>query len=140
MSKTETILPLFWISLSYFKPFTSNVFLRNNEAYKLFYTLLLLLLLKQYLMRNAPLTQVIFREVVIPWKKDNLSVYKIRKVYFTSLLSVSVFLKNKEHFQQRRPDQVEERIRWCMKIRTPRHASVSQSLSGTEIKLPQLPE
>ena len=24
-------------SLSYFKPFTSNVFLRNNEAYKLLY-------------------------------------------------------------------------------------------------------
>ena len=26
-------------SLSYFKPYTSNVFLRNNAAYKLNYTL-----------------------------------------------------------------------------------------------------
>ena len=25
--------------LSYFKPFTSNVFLKNNEAYKFYYTL-----------------------------------------------------------------------------------------------------
>ena len=30
----STILPPFWISLSYFKPFTSKVFLRSNEAYK----------------------------------------------------------------------------------------------------------
>ena len=50
-------MPLFLISLSYFKPFTSNVLLRNNEAYKLNY----------------------------PWKKDNLSLYNVRKVYFASL-------------------------------------------------------
>ena len=46
-------------SVLYFKPFTSNVFLRNNEAYKLYYTL----------------------------KERYLSVYNIRKVYFASLLS-----------------------------------------------------
>ena len=51
------------LGLSYFKPFTSNVFLRNN---KLYYTF---------------------------WKKDNFSVYNIRKVYFASLLS---FLKKQE--------------------------------------------
>ena len=60
-----TIFPLFWLSLSYFRPFTSNGFSRNNEAYT---------------------------SSIIPWKKDNLSVYNIIIIdYFASLLS---FLKN----------------------------------------------
>ena len=34
-------MPNIIIKMSYFKPFTSNVFLRNNEAYKLYYLLYL---------------------------------------------------------------------------------------------------
>ena len=37
MSKINNIAAI--LNLSYFKPFTSNDFLRNNEAYKLYYTL-----------------------------------------------------------------------------------------------------
>ena len=38
MSKINNIAAILNKS-SYFKPFTSNVFLRNNEVYKLYYTL-----------------------------------------------------------------------------------------------------
>ena len=50
-------MPQFWISLSYFKPFTSNGFLRNNETYKFFK----------------------------PWTKDNLSVYNIFRIKVNGL-------------------------------------------------------
>ena len=39
MSKINNIAAILNKSVVYFKPFTSNVFLRNNEAYKLYYTL-----------------------------------------------------------------------------------------------------
>ena len=59
---------------------------------------------------------------IIPCKKDNLSVYNIRKVCFASLLS---FLKNKKHFQQ--GDQIRQKKEFDG---TP---AVSQSLSGNAI-------
>ena len=83
---------------------------------------------KGALLRTFCLENVNVTRSIIPWKKDNLSVYNIRKVYFSSLLSVSVFLKNKEHFQQRRPDQVEEIVRWRMKISTPQFPKVYREI------------
>ena len=63
---------------------------------------------------------------IIPCKKDNLSVYNIRKVYFASLLS---FLKNKDtSIASNHSIEKEDRKgdHWS-KGKGKSHASVSQS-------------
>ena len=71
---------------------------------------------------------MLFLKMAAIRKRKRYNLFNLRKVYFASLLSVSVLLKNEEHFQQRRPDQVEEITRWCIKISTPQFPKVYREI------------
>ena len=71
---------------------------------------------------------MLFLKMAAIRKRKRYNLFNLRKVYFASLLSVSVLLKNEEHFQQRRPDQVEEITRWCIKISTPQFPNVYREI------------
>ena len=65
---------------------------------------------------------MLFLKMAAIRKRKRYNLFNLRKVYFASLLSVSVLLKNEEHFQQRHPDQVE------FKISTPQFPKVYREI------------
>ena len=88
-------MPLFWISLSYFKPFTSNVFLRNNEAYKLYYTLkednLSTIYVKFVLLAYSVFLQNEWKRTYPNKWRMKISKNRIRKAYRDDVIVISHF-------------------------------------------------